>query len=208
MLACHKTFESVSVFCNTFVGSFICQRLLSPSHTWAIKSARSCVQKSKLDEYNYHSMILSCCQNSALFPPISPRARRTGVCAPSSTLLAPLPFVISVVTKPGQQLLTRTPCLFVVSSRAIALVIPMIPVFETAYAALGQPFSDCLPSWTAEVKPSISLVTSPTVLDSVNWVTRLLEYLLPKWPDIEATLTRRPPSRIRGRNVREAARVP
>jgi len=80
----------------------------------------------------YHSMTFSLCQNSPFVPPMSPAANKTGVLAPSSTVFAPLPLVISVTTNPGQQLLTNTSPPSATCSLAIALVMPVTPLLLTA----------------------------------------------------------------------------
>lgn len=90
----------------------------------------------------------------------------------------------------------------------MARVKPVMPDFDTAYAALGHPCSSCLPDATAFVNSSISAVTSATVLVAENRSRMEGEYLEFRCPDMLETLTRRPPGRRRGRRSWVVARVP
>jgi hypothetical protein len=89
--------------------------------------------------FSYHRSTFSFCQNSPVFPPISPSASITGVVAPSSGVFVPPPLVMSVFTHPGQQTLISTLDPLAFCSRAIIFVNSMVPALLTAHGAPGQP---------------------------------------------------------------------
>jgi hypothetical protein len=64
------------------------------------------------------------------------------------------------LTYPGQQAFTKVLLPFFFKSSAMHLVIEVMPALDVAYAALGQPSCFSLPAATADLKPSISAVTS------------------------------------------------
>lgn len=154
----------------------------------------------------YHSTTASSLQNSPVLPPKSLNAKNTGVCAPSSTVFVPFPFVISVFTYPGQHALINFFPPASLSSLANAFVPAIHPALLTAYAALGNPASFSRPCSTAVAKSRIMAVTSSSVLASRKRLRTSSEYLLSA-PEVEATLTMRPVCFKRGRKEREARRV-
>lgn len=132
------------------------------------------------------------------FSPGGSRARYTGVIAPSSGDLVALGPVMSVLTQPGQQALSRMsswglPCL---SLRAWILERTVSPVLETPYAVLGQPLSLWTPSWASLTKRSIKATSSSSVMSSLRkraWSSglHLLRAVEPKPLEMFTTLPAR-----------------